>query len=50
MVSDSRKGMSKFVLGVSNLVIKECLTVMLVKDMNASCLIIHSQQIKIEKQ
>lgn len=43
MVVDPRARMSKFILGASNLVVKECLTSMHVKDMYVFCLMLHSQ-------
>jgi len=45
MVADFRARMSKFVSGVFDLVVKECRTTMLIKEMYISHLIIHSQQI-----
>ncbi|WMV24010.1 hypothetical protein MTR67_017395 [Solanum verrucosum] len=41
--------MSKFVSGASDLVVKECLTSMLVKEMDVSRLIVHAQKIEEEK-
>ncbi|WMV23999.1 hypothetical protein MTR67_017384 [Solanum verrucosum] len=49
MVSDSRARMSKIVSGASDLVVKECLTGMLVKEMDVSRLIVHAQKIEEEK-
>ncbi|WMV38082.1 hypothetical protein MTR67_031467 [Solanum verrucosum] len=49
MVVDSRERMSKFVSGVSDLIVKECHTAMLIKEMNISRLMIHAQQVQEEK-
>ncbi|XP_055818539.1 uncharacterized protein LOC129887455 [Solanum dulcamara] len=49
MVADPRAQMSKFILGVSDLVSKECRTTMLVKEMNISRLLTFAKQIKGEK-
>uniref|UniRef100_M1DVC1 Gag-pol polyprotein n=1 Tax=Solanum tuberosum TaxID=4113 RepID=M1DVC1_SOLTU len=48
MVVDLRARMSKFVSGASDLVAKECLTAMLVKEMYVSRLMVHAQQIEEE--
>ncbi|XP_049372827.1 uncharacterized protein LOC125837798 [Solanum verrucosum] len=48
-LKDPRAGMSKFVLGMSDMVIKECRTSMIINDMDVSSLTVHSQHIKEEK-
>lgn len=45
MIAYFRERISKFVSGISNLVARECRT-MLIKEMDISCLMIHSQKIK----
>ena len=42
LISDTRASMSKFVIGVSGLVLKECRTVMLNRDMDLARLMIHT--------
>uniref|UniRef100_M1D9Q8 Integrase core domain containing protein n=1 Tax=Solanum tuberosum TaxID=4113 RepID=M1D9Q8_SOLTU len=41
--------MSKFVTGISETLVKECRTAMLIGEMDFSCLVVHSQQIEEEK-
>ncbi|KAF3671405.1 putative hyoscyamine 6-dioxygenase-like [Capsicum annuum] len=48
-MADLRSSMSKFVIGVSGLVVKDCRTAMLNRDMDLSRLMMHAQQIKAEK-
>ncbi|XP_049363321.1 uncharacterized protein LOC125828060 [Solanum verrucosum] len=49
IVANPRAMMSKFVSGASDLVIKERLTAMVVKEMDVSCLMVHAQQTEEEK-
>ncbi|WMV08635.1 hypothetical protein MTR67_002020 [Solanum verrucosum] len=49
MISDPRARMSKFVSGVSKIVVKECRTAILINDMDISHLMVHAQQIEGEK-
>ncbi|XP_049397357.1 uncharacterized protein LOC125861527 [Solanum stenotomum] len=49
IVADLRANMSKFVSSVSDVVVKECRTAMLVHDMYISHLMVHTQQIEEEK-
>lgn len=44
MVVKSKERMSKFVLGVSEIVVKECRATILNKEMEISCVMINSQQ------
>ena len=48
-MADPRSSMSKFLIGVSRLVVKKCRTAMLNRDMDISILIMHAQQIEAEK-
>lgn len=49
IVSNSRARMSKFILGVPDLVVEECRTTILVNDMSISHLTTHGQNIKEDK-
>lgn len=41
--------MSKFFFGVADSVFKECRTIMLIKEMDLSSLMVHAQKIKEQK-
>ena len=43
VIADSRAKMSKFVSGVSSSVVKECRTIMLIKEMDLMRLMVHDQ-------
>ncbi|XP_049378039.1 uncharacterized protein LOC125842766 [Solanum stenotomum] len=49
MVSDAWARMNKFVTGISNTVVKDCRTAMLIGDMDFSYLMVYAQQIEDEK-
>ena len=49
MVADSRDTRNKFVMGVSDMVQKECCTTMVINDMDMSRIMVHSKQIFKDK-
>uniref|UniRef100_M1DTK1 TPR repeat n=1 Tax=Solanum tuberosum TaxID=4113 RepID=M1DTK1_SOLTU len=49
MVADSREKMSKFVSGVSEMLVKECRTTILIKEIDIFRVMIHAQQIEEDK-
>lgn len=49
IVADSRARMSRSVSGVSDDVIKQCRTTMLIKEIDLSRMMYHAQQIKKDK-
>ena len=48
-MTDPSSSICKFVIGVSGLVLKECITSMLNRDMDLSRLMMHAQQIEEKK-
>ncbi|XP_047270367.1 uncharacterized protein LOC124899513 [Capsicum annuum] len=46
---DCRTSMTKFLAGVSGYVVKECRSAMLNRDIDLSTVMIHAQQIKVDK-
>ena len=49
-MAELRSSMSKFVTSVSGLVVKECRTVILIRVMDLPRLMMHAQQLKVEKR
>ena len=49
MMADSRTSMSKFLVGVSSYVVKECRFAILNRDMDLSWLMTHAHQIEAER-
>ena len=49
VVTDSRSKMSKFVSGVSDIVVKECRNVILIREMDLSRMMVNTQLIEEQK-